>query len=218
MSETEDVLMVRKALYGFLYRMYLEEPPRELAEDIINKKFIGSEGTLSSCKDIGDGFFYLMKLVEKYNDVDTLHEQMVDEYTRLFIGPHRLPVQPYESSWINGERFGRSLLEVKKDYLSAGIVKSKDYPEPEDCIAFELKFMHYLCAEELSADSNEQLLKCLNLQRDFLHRHLLKWVPAFCDALYESELSDFYKGVAKITKSFLALDDATITELLEAME
>jgi len=40
-------------------------------------------------------------------------------------------------------------------------------------------------------------------------------VPYFCDALYEYKQSDFYKGIAKLTKGFLLLEDAVIVELLE---
>ncbi len=75
----------------------------------------------------------------KSKGADELHEALIDEYTRLFIGPHRLPVQPYESWWVDGKLMGKSLLKVKRDYRKAGIVKARDYAEPEDHVAFELK-------------------------------------------------------------------------------
>jgi len=45
----------------------------------------------------------------------------------------------------------------------------------------------------------------------------LKWVPAFCDALYAYERTDFYKGIAKLTKGFILLEDAVVSDLLETV-
>lgn len=215
MMAEKEILEMRRNFYAFLYRMYSEEPPRELAEDLLNEK-ISFPDLIPLDEELSEGFRRLKEFMEKNKGkaVDDLHEELVDEYTRLFIGPH-IPVQPYESWWVDGKLMGKSLLKVKRYYRKAGIVKAQGYAEPEDHIAFELKFMHYLCEEELSAISSEKLVECLNMQKEFLNEHLLRWVPDFCDALYECELSDFYKGIAKLTKGFLLLEDAVIEELLE---
>jgi len=217
-GETKEILETRRNFYAFLYRMYLEEPPRELAEDLVNEK-ISFPDLIALDEELSEVFLGLKEFMEKNKskEVDELHEELIDEYTLLFIGPHRLPVQPYESWWVDGKLMGESLLKVKRDCRKAGIVKAKDYAEPEDHIAFELKFMHFLCEEELSNFSlaKKRFLECLNQQKDFLNDHLLRWMPDFCDALYECELSDFYKCIAKLTKGFLLLEDAVIEELLE---
>lgn len=215
-GETKEILETRKNFYAFLYRMYLEEPPRELADDLVNERFSFPD-LISLNKELSEGFRGLKEFMEKNKSkaVDELYEDLVDEYTRLFVGPHRLPVQPYESWWVDGKLMGESLLKVKKDYRKAGIVKARDYTEPEDHVAFELKFMHYLCDEGFCAENEEKMKECLNLQKKFLNAHLLRWVLNFCDALYECELSDFYKSIAKLTKGFLLLEDAVIGELLE---
>ncbi len=216
MTETKEILETRRNFYAFLYRMYLEEPPRELADDLVKGR-ISFPDLIPLDEELSEGFRGLKEFIEKGKgkEVDELYEDLVDEYTRLFVGPHRLPVQPYESWWVDGKLMGESLLKVKRDYRKAGIVKARDYAEPEDHIAFELKFMHHLCELGLSAENEEKRRECLNLQKRFLNDHLLKWVPDFCDALYECESSDFYKGIAKLTKGFLLLEDAVIEEILE---
>ena len=215
MEETKEILEMRRNFYAFLHRMYLEEPPRVFVDDLVNGKFYFPRLTLD--EELSEGFRVLKEFMEKRKGktVDELHEDLVDEYTLLFIGPHRLPVQPYESWWIDGKLMGQSLLKVKRDYRKAGVVKSRDYAEPEDHIAFELKFMHHLCELGFSAENEEKRRECLKQQKKFLNDHLLKWVPDFCDALYEYKQSDFYKGIAKLTKGFLLLEDAMIGELLE---
>jgi len=221
MAETKEILEMRRNFYAFLYRMYLEEPPRELADDLVNEK-ISFPDLVALDEELSEGFRRLKEFMEKSKSkaADELYEDLVDEYTLLFIGPHRLPVQPYESWWMDGKLMGESLLKVKRDCREAGVVKSKDYAEPEDYIAFELKFMHFLCEEELSNFSLEKkrFAECLNQQKKFLSDHLLRWIPAFCDELYECELSDFYKCIAKLTKGFLLLEDAVIEELLETVQ
>ena len=210
MTEIEEFLKLRENLYAFLYRMYVEEPPFELAEDLVNNRFpIPDLKPLN--EDMTDGFEMLRKFMKESKDVDVVHEKLTDEYTRLFLGPGSPSVPPYESMYIDGNMMGPSLLRLKKDYRNAGVAKSEDYPEPEDHISFELKFMQHLCEETLESEGYGR--KCLNLQKEFMDGHLMKWVPDFCDNLYKSEQSDFYKGIAKITKGFIFLDKDWIDEL-----
>ncbi|MDY6965754.1 MAG: molecular chaperone TorD family protein [Halobacteriota archaeon] len=213
MSEIEEILEFRKGLYAFLYRMYLEEPPRKLVEDLVSNKFPFLD-LESLNEEISEGL-EILKSYGKGKNVDEIYEDLVDEYTLLFVGPYRLPVPPYESIWVDGKMAGESLLRLKEDYRRAGISKSRSYPEPEDHIAFELKFMHHLCEEELATEDDEELLKYLQMQNDFLSDHLMNWAPDFCDAMVEYESSDFYKCIAKITKGFLNMDAKVVKELIE---
>jgi len=217
MSE-KGILETRRNFYALLYRMYLEPPSREFVDDLMNERFYLPD--LISDEELSEGFKLVREFVEKNKDkaIDELHKDLVGEYTRLFIGPHRLPVQPYESWWVDGKLMSESLLKVKQVYRNAGIAKAKEYAEPEDHIAFELRFMHYLCEEELSADTEERIAECLNMQKEYLNEHLLRWVPDFCDALTENKLSDFYKGIARLTKGFILLEEAVIEELLETVQ
>ncbi|MDI6885549.1 MAG: molecular chaperone TorD family protein [archaeon] len=215
----EEILEIRRNFYAFLYRLYVEAPPRELADDLVNERFHFQElSALNISEELSQGFRMINEFMKKSKgkEVDALHEDLVQEYTRLFIGPFKLPVQPYEAWWVSGHLLGEPLVKVKAFYRKAGIAKSSEYKEPEDHIAFELKFMHYLCEEGLAADTRERLKECLQLQREFLDEHILKWVPAFCDALYNYERSDFYKGIAKLTKGFILLEDAVVKDLVES--
>lgn len=221
MSEIEEILEMRGNFYAFLYRMYVEAPRRELADDLVNQRFHFEELTsLDVNENLTEGFRLLNEFMEKSKgrEVDALHEDLVREYTRLFIGPFKLPVQPYEAWWVSGHLLGEPLVKVKAFYRKAGVAKSSEYKEPEDHIAFELKVMHHLCEEGLAADTRERLKECVTLQREFLDDHLLKWVPAFCDALYTYERSDFYKGIAKLTKGFILLEDAVVKDLVESVQ
>jgi len=220
MDEIKEILETRRNFYAFLYRMYVEAPNRKFTDDLVNERFHFEELTSFDInEDLTEGFRLLNEFMEKNKGkgVDALHEALIQEYTRLFIGPFRLPVQPYEAWWVSGQLLGEALVKVKAFYRKAGIAKSREYKEPEDHIAFELKVMQHLCEEGLASTTREQLKGCVTLQREFLDAHILKWVPTYCDALYTYEGSDFYKGIAKLTKGFIRLEDAVVSDLLETV-
>lgn len=219
MSELEEILETRRNFYAFLFRMYVEAPARELAADLVNGRFQFQElKSLDVNTELFEGFRLLNEFMEKSKgkDINVVYDDLVGEYTLLFVGPFRPPVEPYEAWWVSGRRLGEPLVAVKQAYRKAGIAKSREYTDLEDHIGFELKFMHYLCEEELAATTTERLKECLKLQRAFLDEHMLKWVPTFCDALYTYEKADFFKSIAKLTKGFILFDDAVISDLLES--
>lgn len=210
-----DVLNTRVNFYAFLSRMYLEEPPKELALDLVDKKLPIPE-TRELNDDLAGGFSLLRNFMQgcvTYSvsvsaeqrgceDVEKVHGILVEEFTRLFLGP--VPVLfPYESWYVDGKLMGESLLRVKQIYREAGMVKSSRLAEPEDHLALELGFMQHLCERGELQD-----------QKDFLSHHLLLWVPRFCDDLFAKSRSDFYRGIGRITKGFLFLDMGLVGELL----
>ncbi|MFH1774916.1 MAG: molecular chaperone TorD family protein [Methanobacteriota archaeon] len=192
------MMEVRANVYAFLARMYLEEPPLELAEDIINGRFFPAFEPLIMNEEMEEGLRILKQFAKGYKKVDKLHEDLQSEYIRLFIGPVDPPALPYESKY-SKEQLGETVLRAKRAYAKAGIGKSKSCSEPEDHVALELDFMRYLCDKE----SN----KFLSMQREFLHNCLLNWVPKFCENIIRSN-SSFYKGIAKMTKGFLLFEDS----------
>ena len=195
--------------------MYLEEPPKEFLNDLICGKidFPNLSSFGDEISEISEGFDILKEYVKTKN-LDELYEELIDEFTLLFVGPYKLPVQPYESIWVTKKMGGETLVNLKDVYRKAGIGKSKSYPEPEDHIAFELRFMNFLCEGVSSSKNDLEMLELFNQQKSFLCDHLLKWVPDFCDALYDYEKSDFYKGISKITKGFITIDLNMVEELI----
>lgn len=191
-----EISGARADFYAFLSRMFLEEPPRELADDIAHGRFPLPE-ILTSNEDFNEGIKILQKFMKKETNAARMYESMCSEYTRLFLGP--VPFMfPYESMYIDGSIMGKSHLAVKKEYRLAGLSKVDGFHEPEDHLSMELQFMSYLC--------KDQSKNILNLQKDFLNNHLLKWVPRFCDEIIEKSRSDFYKGIGRLVKGFLALE------------
>lgn len=199
---TDEIFRARADFYAFLSRMFVEDPPFELAEDIANGK-IQLPQTTSLNRDFSEGLSLFEKF-EKGDNASDIHEELCWEFTRLFTGP--VPaIFPYESMYIDGSMMAMSLLKVKEEYRKAELKRVQDYHEPEDHIAMELGFMSYLC----SNNSRESL----RMQRDFLKDHLSKWAMEFCDELCEKSSNDFFRGIGKITKGFLISEREFLDEL-----
>ncbi|MBM3150148.1 MAG: molecular chaperone TorD family protein, partial [Chloroflexi bacterium] len=145
------------------------------------------------------------------------------EYASLFLGAGRHLVFPYESVYTSAERL---MMQEARDavlleYRREGLDRSKEFKEPEDHIAIELEFMFYLCQktiESMGKGDKEASLTFLKKQKDFLQRHLMVWVPDFCEDLEQATESDFYKGIAKVTKDYLSLEQETIGELMNEIQ
>jgi TorA maturation chaperone TorD len=43
-------------------------------------------------------------------------------------------------------------------------------------------------------------------QRTFIEEHLIKWVPVFCDAVWEHAKTGFYKQIAILLKELVSSD------------
>lgn len=111
--------------------------------------------------------------------------------------------------------------EVLKEYRQAGLVRSKDFKEPEDHIAIELEFMAYLCRKASESFQTEDMaisLEYLRKQKDFLEKHLLVWVPSFCKDLEQAAESGFYKGIAQLTAEFINAEQETIAALIDEFQ
>jgi TorA maturation chaperone TorD len=98
-----------------------------------------------------------------------------------------------------------------------GLEKVKEFTEPEDHIAIELRFMAFLSGKTVEALRNGNLAESkrfLEVQKAFLNDHLAKWVPLLVADVMKGAWREFYKAVAKITKDFVAMDVEVVSEML----
>lgn len=154
-------------------------------------------------------------------DLDAVAERLAREHLRLFGGLDEAtgPPPPYESVYREGRLMGDTTQDVLAAYADAGISNPEPEVAPGDHIAAEFKFMALLCHEELSAwerNDRDAAEAAWRHQRRFLHRHLLGWVPAYCQRLREEAREPFYTGSAVVAERVLAEDQATLDDLVDA--
>ena len=134
-------------------------------------------------------------------------QELAVEHTRLFPGAVRAEAYPYESMYLDGKIMGESTQDVLRQYRQAGLQVAEGYKELPDHITAELEFMYYLRRKEsiaIERDNREEADRFHLLAQSFLKEHLARWVPHFAERILESTPTPFYRGLARITRDFIA--------------
>ena len=120
------------------------------------------------------------------------------DYTRLFIGPDRVPCPPLESVYTSPKRLMMqdAYDEVREFYARLGIEVGSADVMP-DHIGAELNFLAILYGK-MEAGPEQTVYK--NLAEEFLTTHLQNWVPRFTTDMEEAAETLFYRAVAGITR------------------
>jgi anaerobic sulfite reductase subunit A len=220
----------RELIYSFLGRTYEKEVDEQLLKNyLVHKESFIKYGTMDDVDvNIREGFEQLHTYFNKI-DEENLSEAVIElamDYANLFLGlkyfrekkgiPH-----PSESVYTSGDMYQKEAVEASKTYLEAGLVKAENFGEPEDHVSLQLYFMGHLCRKAASflKDKNfQELIKNLENQKKFLEEHLLKWVPKLASDVVENAETEFYRGIGRITKGFLAMEESVIKELIVQTE
>ncbi len=198
----------RTNTYGFLSTVYLQEPSREFIKtlresnllDVLNKSDLRFDKTIN-------------------NDVSDKHlNNLVLEYTRLFIGPGK-HISPYESVYRDNcdALWSETTVEVKKFIESSGLQYSSNWSGLPDHIGVELEFMQRLTCHEKEAwtgEDKETAIRCLEFEKKFIDEHLSQWVPIFCEKVKEETRVAFYGEMAELTRRFIDFDSELINSNL----
>lgn len=153
-----------------------------------------------------DSSIFLDDLKRVINGLDRASEEQLEEllweYTRLFIGPYRLPSPPWESVYTSPKRLlmQEAAEQVLAIYREAGLAVNTPDVLP-DHIGVELNFLAVLLQETHSETDQKDLY--VDMTGKFLAEHLLRWVPEFTRDMENAAETPFYKAVAKTTRSII---------------
>lgn len=149
-------------------------------------------------------------------------DELRADYTRLmFTGDHVL-APPWESVYFSEERmlFQEQTMQVRAWYRRFGVDAANHAHEPDDHIGLELAFVAHLAHLALVAlEQNEpgDFEDVLAAQREFLSEHLLQWGGEWCDLVLIHASTDFFRGIALLTKGVFA-EIAAILQIDRASE
>lgn len=134
-------------------------------------------------------------------------EDLLLDYTRLFLGPAVIPAKPYGSFWLEGALMGDTTLAVCDLYREGGFDLDEEFKELPDHIAVELEFLYLLIFRKAQmAEEADRLEQVGDLTRRFLSEHLGRWISPFASAVRENAQSAFYKQVATLTELFVNME------------
>jgi TorA maturation chaperone TorD len=129
-------------------------------------------------------------------------EELLWEYTRLFIGPYKLPCPPWESVYTSPKKLmmQEAADQVMAIYREAGLAVNTDDVLP-DHIGVELNFLAVLLQKtRVQTDQKDHYA---DMPGRFLAEHLSRWVPEFTGDMENAAETPLYKAVAKATRNIL---------------
>ena len=135
------------------------------------------------------------------------------EYNRLFeVGNMGGPPCPLFGGLYDRDRM-RVMEELIRFYNYFGLGLAQG--QLPDHITVELEFMHYLTYKEAEAQENGAGLDSYQrAQKDFLDRHLGKWVPTLRQKLAKCQPLPFFDGLVAWTEEFLERDRQYLKSVL----
>jgi TorA maturation chaperone TorD len=178
------------ALFGLLASMYLCKPTAEAMtrwQELVPR---------AAPEVLGD----LNEALERIN-LSSVQEMddLLWEYTRLFIGPYRLPCPPWESVYTSSKKLllqeASDAVRVAYDRLGLEVGDSNVFP---DHVGAELNFMAILLEKVEAASGEEDRYR--KLSKDFLDEHLRNWVPRFSLDMEKAANSFLYQSLARATR------------------
>ncbi|HEY3365474.1 MAG TPA: molecular chaperone TorD family protein [Symbiobacteriaceae bacterium] len=220
-EELTAALEARAFAYHLLMQAFLAEPGRDLvralAESDALRVFPFGEESALIAQGADEVLGYLG---DPGNATDEAFDQLKWDYTRLFIGPDRLPAPPYESAYRSEDRllFQPETLAVRQAYLAYGFAPRYLGSEPDDHIGLELNFLSETCrlaVDHAGAGEGAALVAVLRDQTSFLDEHVLKWAQAFAADTAAGANTAFYRGMAHLLAGFLSVDRRILAELLQ---
>jgi len=214
------LIELRAYAYDVLRRTFASEPSQEylvLMKDTIDQFPFSSESEyiLKGIEAVKKSLDQLDPSVGISKDVS---EELLWDYTRMFIGPDQLVAPPWESAYANEDKllFQKETLAVREAYLKYLFLPVQFQQEADDHIGLELDFMYQLCLilYEKVKSGDLSYAEVLEDQKSFLQQHLLTWVDRFGKDVVNNSATDFYKGMTNILTGYLSLDQRAIEELL----
>ena len=172
--------------------MYLCNPAKEAVQ---NWRALLSEDAPDLLMDLKDALDRI--------DLDSEKElkDLLWEYTRLFIGPYKLPCPPWESVYTSPKRLmmQEAYDEVKYLYGEAGLTV-KDPGIMYDHIGAELNFLAVLM-QGINKEPGER--QYADIAKRFMNEHLTKWIPQFAGDMEDAADTQLYRTLAQATRDFI---------------
>ncbi|MBI5632938.1 MAG: molecular chaperone TorD family protein [Nitrospirae bacterium] len=192
------------------------EPQRDMFEEGLLHNLAGSLKMI--CPGAVDYAEEMIKLLPLHSD-----EELLVDYSRLFVGPTGLLAAPYGSVYLDKDRcvMGDSTMAVIAFYNSHGLVMDGDFKEMPDHIAVELEFMYYLAYKEIEALELPDMTAAaaaLESQEFFINKFLRPWADKFAGKMMEGAETAFYRALAGCLSALLYRSDirSSLPEELKA--
>lgn len=198
-----DTGAARENLCRFLAACYYQPGP-EFAEEKVFESMFDAASRIDP-----DLAAHARRLGEQFSAAGP--EDLLLDYTRLFLGPNQVIAQPYGSVWLSAEMtlMGDTTMAVLQLYEEGGFELAADFRELPDHIAAELEFLYLLIFRQNQAwrsGDAAALDSATGLRRRFLDEHLGRWIGPFTAAVRSGAQCAYYRELAELTSRFVRME------------
>ncbi len=216
-EEWLEVLGNRARMYELLSRIYSIEVDPTFWESLKGVTFPEETGDAV----LDDGYGRFGAFLKNPGEGDPIENLAVD-YARVFLGAginEGKVAYPFESVYTSPKHLVMqdAWEEVCRIYAKNGLGKAEGSDLHEDHLGMELNFMSRMAdrsAEALKGGDREALLASLELQKDFLEKHILNWIDRLAADLAQCPCLDFYPAAMAVTTGFVRLDHGLLEEMI----
>jgi len=213
-----EIWSLRTSLYGFLANSLLE--PIEESE-VLKRTFWEQFPVECANGQMESGLEQLLNCTSKLeilSDVEA-KEQVMVEYTELFIGPGLPSAPPWASLYRTNEKihFGWTTYEMRQLLEKNGLESKRKDQQPEDHIGLQLMLLSVLTKELTTLEVDEQVVQ-VKEQISFIKEHLLSWIPELTRDAKENGTIGFYGGLIELIWGILLWDRELMQEFIDSSE
>ncbi len=202
-TEPTDIARTRQGLYRILGAALT--PPVQEQFDL----FAEAAGVLADRDLDRFAFSPYWHRFGRHFPLDVVADGLDVDYVRLFASGMSRKVSPPSESHYRVETRGGDVAEfvaaLQGEYRSMGI-GSIGGEEAPDHASTELGVMALLCDREAIAwaeDQTSALKEVLDLESQFLRRHLTAWIPQFRDLVRAADPTPFYLDLIEMVHAFV---------------
>jgi TorA maturation chaperone TorD len=134
-------------------------------------------------------------------------QDLLVEYTRLFIGPFKTLAPPYSSLYFGHDTLmSDKTMWVVNCYKKSGFVFNGRIQDVPDHVTIETEFLYCLLHNEIRAlDSGDGdgARRLWENQKEFFDGHYRKWVPAFCERVASETNNEYFRVLSKCLQEFI---------------
>lgn len=227
MTELEEIIEYnkgREVIYSCFSRIFINTlnnaEYKMLAEIIPFLKTLKTDN--KDDLQLNDGISALNKFIEEYNllketEQEEFQNKTAREYTRLFCLGNGIDLS--ESVYLSPSHLTQTDIESEVYHLYKKYNFEMDCKsnEPRDHLSYELMFMSFLSkniSKQYGIDK-DNAAKLLEVQKEFLEKHMLKWIDLVIKRTIPfKESYPFYLPALYFTAGFIKADYEYILEML----
>lgn len=196
---TRDIYLEYQGIARILHNVLFYDPSVDLIGSFIAHKSIDSWPDYSQDKNESLAKQLINNYLKHWSQEQSLSLKL--DYGQLFYGPGDPSAAPWGSVYLSEKQLlnGESTQSLMRFYRERGIAFDLDSNQPIDHLGLFFAVLDQIFGQLSEEDTPELTGTCIIL----LQQHLLPWSDRCLELMHHHAESDFYRGIALLTKCYL---------------